>query len=148
MLKAQIEADLKAAMLGGEKKRVEVLRGLKSAILYEEVAQNARETGLSDDAILKVIARESKKRAEASELYKKSGSAERADAELLEKKIIDVYLPSQLSDDELGKIIEEVIANLGKNAQMGAVIGAVRAKVGVAADGSRIAATVQGRLRG
>lgn len=147
MLKAQIEADLKAAMLGGEKERVEVLRGLKSAILYEEVAQNARETGLSEDVILKVIARESKKRAEAAELYKKSDSPERAEAELSEKKIIDSYLPSQISDDELEKIVDEVIVSLGDKAQMGAVIGAVRAKVGVAADGSRIAATVQGRLR-
>lgn len=148
MLKAQIEADLKAAMLGGDKKRVEVLRGLKSVILYEEVAQNARDTGINDEAILKLIVRESKKRAEAADLYEKSGVSERAEAELAEKEIIDSYLPSQLSDDDLQSIVDEVILSLGEKAQMGAVINAVRNKVGASADGLRIATVVKNKLQG
>lgn len=148
MLKAQIEADLKAAMLSGDKKRVEVLRGLKSVILYEEVAQNARDTGINDEAILKLIVRESKKRAEAADLYKKSGAPERAEAELAEKEIINSYLPSQLSDEDLQNIVDEVILSLGEKAQMGAVINAVRNKVGASADGLRIATVVKNKLQG
>lgn len=148
MLKAQIEADLKAAMLGGDKKRVEVLRGLKSVILYEEVAQNARDTGINDEAILKLIVRESKKRAEAADLYNKSGAPGRAEAELAEKEIIDSYLPSQLSDEDLQNIVGEVILSLGENAQMGTVINAVRNKVGASADGLRIATVVKNKLQG
>jgi hypothetical protein len=147
MLKARIEQDFKAAMLGGDKKRAEILSGLKSVILYEEVAKKARDTGLSDDAIVVLISREAKKRVEAAELYKTSGAPERAQAELAEKAVIDQYLPQQLSDEELQTIIDEVVASMGPNAQLGAVIGAVRGKVGASADGSRIALAVKTKLQ-
>lgn len=145
-LKTTLDSDIKQAMLAGEKSKVEVLKLLKSAILYEEVALKAREHGLSDEQTLAVFAKESKKRAESAELYKKAGDTARTEAELAEKAIIDSYLPKQLNDTELEAIVDEVVASLGADIQMGQAIGAVRAKVGQGADGGRIAAAVKSKL--
>ncbi len=146
MLKNQIEQDLKQALLGGDKLRVEVLRGLKSAILYEEVAKHIRDTGLDDDAILIVMKREAKKRVESAELYEKAGANERAQVERAEQAILNAYLPAQLTDEALTTIVETVIAQLGDSAGMGQIIGVVRQKVGAQADGGRIAAIVKNKL--
>ena len=146
MLKDKLNADIKTALLSGDKARVEVLKSLKSAVQYEEVALKVREAGLSDEQTLSVFAREAKKRAESADMYQKGGQAERAQTELGEKAIIDEYLPKQLGDAELETVVAEVIAGLGDNPQMGQVIGQVRAKVGQTADGARIAALVKQKL--
>jgi uncharacterized protein YqeY len=143
-LKVQIEQDLKAAMLGGDKVLVTVLRGLKSAILYEEVAKGLRDTGLDDRQIVALFQKEQKKRVESAELYAKGGAPERQQQEEYEAKVIAGYLPQQLGDDDLRKIVQEVIASVGAN--MGQVIGGVKAKVGASADGARIAKIVKEEL--
>ncbi|HSE61669.1 MAG TPA: GatB/YqeY domain-containing protein [Candidatus Saccharimonadales bacterium] len=148
MLKDKLTQDIKTALLSGNKARAEVLKSLKSAILYEEVALKVREEGLPDDKIEVVLAREAKKRADAADLYAKNGQQERADAELAEKTIIEEYLPKQLGDEELQTIVDETVSELGPNAQMGPAIGAVKAKVGTSADGARIAAAVKAKLVG
>lgn len=145
MLKDTLNQDIKTALLGGDKQKAEVLKALKSAILYEEVALKVRDTGLPDDKILAVLARESKKRGESAEIYKNAGHTDRADVELAEKAIIDEYLPKQLTDEELTQVVGDVIASMD-NPQMGPVIGAVKAKVGTSADGGRIAAAVKSKL--
>lgn len=65
----QIDADLKQAMLAGDKTLVTTLRGLKSVILYEEVAKGLRDTGLDDDAVITLFSKEAKKRQESADLY-------------------------------------------------------------------------------
>ena len=148
MLKDRIDQDLKKALLAGDKVLVTTLRGLKSVILYAEVAKGAREQGLSDDEIVALLAKEAKKRQESADLYRQGGNSERVEAELAEKKVIESYLPQQLSDEELGAAIDAAIAELvasGPQA-MGQVIGAVKQKVGGQADGSRIAHMVKERL--
>lgn len=147
MLKEQLDKDIKAALLSGDKPRAEVLRGLKSAILYEEVAQKVRDTGLDDAGVLTVLARESKKRADAIEIYQKAGETARVEAESAEKAIIDAYLPAQLTDDELSVIVDEVLT-ANPEAQMGPAIGLVRQKVGSQADGARISAMIKAKLQG
>jgi uncharacterized protein len=147
-MQEQIDKDLKAALLGGDKAKAETLRGLKSAFLNEAIAQNARDSGLSDEQIQKILAKESKKRQEAADLYKQGGSADRAGAELAEKAIIDSYLPEQLSQDAVAKIVDEEIAKAGNPTMqdMGRIIGAVRARAGGQADGALIAKLVKERL--
>lgn len=148
MIKQQLEDDVKSAMLAGESLRVETLRGLKSAILYAEVAAKKREEGLNDDEILTLFAKEAKKRQESADLYVQGGSQERADKELAEKAMIEAYLPAQLSEADVQQIVDEVIAEqqaTGMQA-MGKVIGAVKAKVGNTADGSVVARLVKERL--
>jgi uncharacterized protein len=148
MLKERIDQDLKQALLGGDKVLVTTLRGLKSVILYAEVAKGVREQGLPDEEIITILAKEAKKRQESADLYRQGGSEERAQAELTERIVIEAYLPQQLSDVELGILIDEVIveADVHGPQGMGKVIGAVKQKVGAQADGSRIAQMVKERL--
>ncbi len=148
MLKQQLEQDLKKALLGGDRERAMVIRSLKSAILYAEVAQGLRDKGLDDESVTALIAKEAKKRQESADLYIKGGDQARANAELSEKAIIEEYLPKQLSDDELATIVDEVIAGLtvtGPQA-MGQAIGQVKQKTAGQADGGRIAQMVKEKL--
>lgn len=147
-MQEQIERDLKSALLAGDKVKAETLKGIKNALQYEAVAQNARDSGLPDEQIQKVLARESKKRAEAAELYKQGGSDERANAELSEKAIIDSYLPAQLTEAEISKAVDEEFSKINNPQQsdMGKIIGAVRGRLGAAADGATIAKLVKEKL--
>jgi uncharacterized protein YqeY len=147
-MQEQIDRDLKVALLAGDKAKAETLRGLKSALLNEAIAQNARETGLSDEQIQKILAKESKKRQEAADLYKQGGAEDRASAELAEKAIIDAYLPEQMSETEIAKLVDEEVAKAGNPTMqdMGRIIGAVRARAGGQADGALIAKLVKDKL--
>lgn len=148
MLKTQIDQDLKVALLAGDKTLATILRGLKSAILYVEVAKGAREQGLSDDEIIAILTKESKKRQESADLYTQGGNAERAAAELAEKKVIAKYLPAQLSEDEVRELVESTVMELNATSPqaMGQVIGAIKAKAGPTADGGLIARLVKERF--
>ncbi|HSX17032.1 MAG TPA: GatB/YqeY domain-containing protein [Patescibacteria group bacterium] len=147
-LKLRIDQDVKQALLAGNKVLVTTLRGLKSVILYAEVAKGAREEGLPDEEIIALLAKEAKKRQESADLYRQGGNEERAQAELDEKAVVEQYLPKQLSDEELGKLIDDVIAELGVSGPqaMGQVIAGVKQKSNGQADGSRIATMVKERL--
>jgi uncharacterized protein len=148
MLNQRIEQDLKVAMLGGDKQRVTTLRGIKSVILYAEVAAGKREQGLSDEEIIALLVKEAKKRQESADLYQRGGRDDRAKAELEEKAIIELYLPKQLSDDDLRQLINGVIAasdpTMSQN--MGMIIARVKQEAQGAADGGRIARFVKERL--
>ncbi len=147
-LKVRLDRDLKTALLAGDKDTAMILRGLKSAILYVEVAKGARDTGLPEDELLTILAKESKKRQESAGLYVQGGSQERADKELAEKAVIDAYLPAQLDEAAVKNCVAETVAELGATTpqQMGQVIGAVKQKLGTSADGSVIARLVKERL--
>jgi uncharacterized protein YqeY len=147
-MQEQIDKDLKQALLAGDKAKAETLRGIKSALLNEMISQGARDSGLSDEHIQKILARESKKRQEAADLYKQGGSEERARQELAEKAIIDAYLPEQLSEEQIAKLVDEQIAATGAAgpAAMGKVIGAVKAQAGSTADGALIARLAKEKL--
>jgi uncharacterized protein YqeY len=149
-LKDTLQADLKTSMLARDSFKTDVIKGLKSAILYAEVAANKREEGLSDEEILTVFKKESKKRAESAELYDKGGNTESAEKERKEKEIIDAYLPAQLDEAAVQALIDVAMKDMGltdiTKQDMGKVIGAVRAKGGAEVDGGMLARLVQGRL--
>ena len=147
-IKETIEQDLKQAMLGGDKVLTETLRGIKSAILNVEVAENKREQGLSDEEVVSLLQKEAKKRQESADLFKQGGNEEKAASESAEKVVIEKYLPAQIGDEELTQIVHTVIAELGANGPqaMGQVIGAVKQRVGGQADGGRIAQVVKEKL--
>lgn len=148
MLKQRIEQDLKSAMLAGNKQLVSTLRVIKSAILYVEVAKNARNTGLSEQEITQILSKESKKRQESADLYARGGNQGRADAELEEKTIIDAYLPKQLQLSEVEMLIDEAITEVGANDKqaMGQVISLVKQRSLGAADSALIAKLVKEKL--
>lgn len=147
-LKQRISDEMKAALLGGNRFRGDVLRNLKAAILNEEVSLMKRDEGLSDEEVEKVIAREVKKRQESAQLYRDNGREDLAEPEEQELIVLKYFLPEQLSEDEVRAVVHEAVSNLGavNMQQMGQVIGAVKAKVGNSADGGVIARIVKETL--
>lgn len=147
-LKSQIDNDIKAALLGGDRFRADVLRGLKAVILNEEVAQGKRDEGLDDATIEQLIAREVKKRLDSVQQYTDAARPELAETEQAEANILETYLPEQLSEADIQKTINETIVALGVSGSqaMGQVIGAVKGKLGNAADGATIARLVKDTL--
>lgn len=148
-LKEQINNDLKAALLGGNRFVADTLRNLKAAILNEEVALGRRDEGLGDVEIEGIIAREVKKRGESKALYDQNGRPELAEIEQKEIDVLMAYLPQQLTEDEVQAVIDEVIAEIGATDMkaMGQVIGAVKARTGTAADGATVAKLVKTTLQ-
>ena len=147
-LKAQLENDIKAALLGGDRFVADVLRGLKAVILNEEVAQGKRDEGLDDESIEKLIAREVKKRNDSVQQYTAAARPELAEAEEAEAKVLETYLPAQLSEADIQKEIDATISTMGVSgpAAMGQVIGAVKGKLGNTADGATVARLVKESL--
>lgn len=147
-LKQRVDEDLKAALLERHQFVTLVLRGLKAAILDEEITQNKREAGLSDDEIEKIVAREVKKRNEAAALYDQNMRQDSAADERREADILSQYLPKQMSEAEIKTVVDAKIAELGAvdMKMMGQVIAAVKADVGTAADGATVAKIVKQTL--
>lgn len=147
-LMQRLQDDTKAALLGGDRFVGETLRNLKAAILNEEVATGKRDEGLSDEEIEKVIVREVKKRAESARLYRDNDRAELAEPEEKEAEVLKVYLPQQLSEDEVRELVRAKIAETGASgpAAMGQVIGTIKQAAGNAADGAMIARIVKEEL--
>lgn len=147
-IKQQLDQDLKAAMLSGDKNLVEVLRGLKSAVLYEEVAKGTRDAGLEDAEVIAVLQKESKKRQDSADLYEKGGDNERRDKELSEKEVISGYLPAEMSDEELSELVAKVFAENDPVTpqMMGQIIGHVKEAAAGKANGARIASSVRARM--
>lgn len=147
-LKSQLDNDIKAALLGGDRFRADVLRGLKAVILNEEVAKNKRDEGLDDASIEQLVAKEVKKRLDSVQQYVAAERPELAETEQAEAKILEVYLPEQLSEEDIKIAIDDTIGELGVSGPqaMGQVIGAVKGKLGNAADGGTIARLVKEAL--
>lgn len=149
MLQEQITQDLKTALLAGDAVKVSVLRSIKSAITYAEVARGIKgSSSLSDNEIIEVLSRESKKRQESADLFIKGGASERADKELEEKAIIDSYLPAALSREEISALVDKATEELGAitTQTMGVVIKRVKEMSKGAADGKVIADIVKERI--
>jgi uncharacterized protein YqeY len=151
-LKDQLRADLTAAIKASETLRRDTLRMVLAAITTEEVAgTTSRE--LDDRDIVTVLQREVKKRAESAEAFSAGGRSELAQKERAESAVIAEYLPQQLTDDELGQLVEDVIAEAQAASgerpsmkQMGSIIKATAAKAAGQADGRRISAAVKEAL--
>jgi len=151
-LKQRLRADLTASMKAQDKLVTATLRMVLAAIQTEEVSgKEPRE--LTDEEVLKVLARESRKRGEAAQIYITNGRGELAANERAEADIIDGYLPTQLDDDELANVVNTAIAQVSEEngeapgmKQMGQVMKAANAIAAGRADGARISAAVKDRL--
>lgn len=148
-MKDALNADLKAAMLARNTFLTDVIKGLKAAILNQEIAEKKREKGLSDQEVEALFAREAKKRLEAAALYEQGGNSTMADKERAEYELIMKYLPEQMSEAKITELIVAAIAQTGANSvkDMGKVIGIVKAKAGNSADGSLIAKIAGSKLQ-
>ena len=145
-LKNQIRADLKDAMKAKEKERTGTIRMLLAAIQTEETEGTKHD--LTDEEVLKVIAREIKKRRESAEIYQSNGRQELADAELAEVAVLEGYQPEQLDDASLAALVDEAVTETGATSmkEMGQVMKAATEKAAGRADGKRLSAAVKARL--
>lgn len=151
-LKETLRSDLKTAMKAQDKLRTGTIRMLLAAIQTEEVSGKTQRD-LSDDEVLKVLARESRKRGEAAEIYVTNGRGELAANERAEASVIDEYLPTQLNDDEVANIVNTAIAEVAEELgarphqkNMGQVMKAAQAIAGGQVDSQRLSAFVKDRL--
>lgn len=148
-LKDRLQADLTGAIRARDEVTTATLRMALAAISTEEVAgATARE--LSDDEVLKVLAREAKKRREAAEAFGSADRPELADRERAEGVVLDRYLPTQLADDEVAELVRAAIEETGATGmpQMGAVMKAAQARLaGRNADGKTVSEVVKSKLQ-
>lgn len=146
-MKDRLRADLTTAMKARDELTVSTLRMVLAGVMNAEVA-GSEAVSLTDEQVVDVLRSEAKKRVEASEIFAKAGRSELAANEDAELKVIEVYLPAGLDDAALAAIVAEEVAAAGATSarEMGAVVKAVRARVGGQADGSRIAALVKAAL--
>ena len=148
-LKARLQHDLHDAMRARDTVRSGTLRMTLTAITNAEVAgDEARE--LSDDEVLKVVAKEAKERKEAAAAFTGAGRPELAATEEAELLVLEGYLPAQLDDEALRAIVDRAVAATGATGmpQLGMVMKAAQGEVAGRADGGRVAAVVKQVLSG
>ncbi|WP_018297941.1 GatB/YqeY domain-containing protein [Corynebacterium lubricantis] len=145
-LKDTIRDDMKTAMKAKDKVRLGAIRMLLAAIQTEETSGAKHE--LTDEDVLKVVAREIKKRKESAQIYAENGRQELADAELAEVAVFEDYQPAQLSDDEVAALVDEAVAESGAESMkdMGSVMKVATEKAAGQVDGKRLSQAVKDRL--
>jgi uncharacterized protein YqeY len=148
-LKDRLRADLTSAMKARDEVRTRTLRMALTSVTNEEVAGNSARD-LTDDEVLKLLAREAKRRREAAEAFAKAGREDQAAAERAEDEVLAEYLPKQLDDAEVAAIVAEVISETGASGMsaMGQVMKVVTPRVAGRAEGGRVAAEVRRALSG
>jgi len=148
-LKDRLRADLTAAMKARDEVRTRTLRMALTSVSNEEVAGKAVRQ-LSDDEVLKILAREAKRRREAATAFQEAGRDEQAAAERAEDEVLSGYLPAQLSDAEVTELVAAAIAETEASGMsaMGQVMKTVTPRVAGRAEGSRVAAEVRRQLAG
>ena len=149
-LKQQLQSDLTAAMKARDEVTTSTLRMVRAAVTNAEVAGD-QAVELTDQQIVDVLRSEAKKRSEAAEIYAGAGRDESAAKERAELAVIERYLPAAMSDEDLAAVVADEVAKAADGgttggAAMGAIIKAVRARVGNDADGARVAAAVRTAL--
>src|SRR3989344_1129794 len=147
----KIKNDLKEAMRAKDELRLSVLRMLSSAIHNREIEKKTKtgNAALTEEEIIAVIRSEIKKRRDAAEGFTKGGRADAAEKELAELKILEAYLPAELSDEEVEKAVKEVIACMGEitTKEFGKVMGETMKRLKGQAGGDRVSNAVKRGLQ-
>jgi uncharacterized protein YqeY len=148
-LTAQIDADIKKAMIAKQPDRLSVLRMLKSSVKNAAIEAGGADTVLPDEAVLAVIRKEVKKRDDSISKFLEGGRPELADKEKAEIVVLREYLPAAPTPEMYQQIVKDAIAEVGATgkAQMGAVIKAAQAKHGNSLDGKTLSQIVGGILK-
>ena len=148
MLKKKLGDDLKIAMKSGQALKVSVLRMVLSSITNREIEVLKKEVGLSDEEILDVLAKELKKRKDAAHEFRNGGRQDLAAKEEQEARIISSYLPEEISDAELQRVVEESVRETGAASagDFGQVMRAAMAVLKGKASGDRVAQKVKQAL--
>jgi uncharacterized protein YqeY len=142
----QINADMKSAMKAKEKDKLQAIRSAKTAFTLEMTKTGASE--IEDAAAVKIIQKLVKQRKDAADTYKSGGREDLAEKELLEMSFLEVYLPAQMSDEELTTAVQKIIADTGASSmkEMGKVMGIASKQLAGKADGKAVADKVKALL--
>jgi uncharacterized protein len=140
-LEEKINADIKAAMLAKDSKKLEALRAIKSAILLLKTSA----AGHTEESETKELMKMVKQRKETAEIYKTQQRADLAEAELFQAGIIEAYLPKQMTEDEVREELKKIIASVGASsaADMGKVMGVATKQLAGKAEGKMISSLVK-----
>ena len=142
-LETTLMADIKAAMLARDQKKLEALRAIKAQILLEKT--KGGNTELTEAIELGILQKLVKQRKESATIYEQNGRQELADEELFQASVIEAYLPKPLSEEELRAVIKDVIAQVGATSikDMGKVMGAANKALAGLSDGRTISGIVK-----
>jgi len=140
----KIDQDIKKAMLAKEKDKLEALRAVKNALLVQRTEKGAS-GAISEDDEIKILKRLVKQRKEAAELYNQQGRKDLAEIEMFQAGVIEIYLPEQLSEDEIKSVIASIISETGAKdmKDMGKVMGQATKKLAGKADNKLISSLVK-----
>jgi len=143
-----INKDIKSAMLAKDKKKLEALRAIKSALLIEKTGKNSKDGVIPEEVELKILQRLVKQRKESAEIFLSQNRDDLAEVETYQAEIIKKYLPEQMSEDEIKKIAETIIGETGAESikDMGRVMGATVKKVAGKADNKIVSMIVKQML--
>lgn len=146
-VRAQLMNDMKTAMREKDQVRLDTIRFVQAAIKNREI--ECRPNPITDEDILAVLKKLVKQRKESIDQFKNAGRQDLADKEEGELKILEVYLPAQMSREQVEKIVAEVIAETKASSikDMGAVMKGVMAKTGGAADNKVVSEIIKGKLQ-
>jgi uncharacterized protein YqeY len=144
-LEEQIQQDLKEAMKAKDTVGMDAIRGIKSEILLAKSAVGDAEHKIEDSDIMKIVQKMVKQRKESADIYVQQKRQDLADNETAQMKVLEKYLPKQLSADEIEATVKQVISEVGAKsvAEMGKVMGAASKKLAGMADGKTISEIVK-----
>jgi len=146
-LQQQVMEALKVAMKAKDTQSLEALRAVKSALLLAQTATGSKEE-ISESEELKILQKQVKQRKDSASIYIEQGRKDLADPELAQAAVIERFLPVQMGEDQIAKIVDEIIAETGASSMkdMGRVMGMANTKLAGKADGKTISTVVKSRL--
>jgi uncharacterized protein YqeY len=146
-LQQQVMDAMKVAMKGKDTQALEALRAVKSALLIAQTATGSKEE-ISEDEELKILQKQVKQRKDSAAIFTEQNRADLAEPELLQAAVIEQFLPKQLSEEEVAKVVDAIIAATGATSMkdMGKVMGMANGKLAGKADGKTISSIVKARL--
>jgi len=149
MNKAQLKEELKQSMLARDAEKTSTLRMIVSALGYYEIEKGGAGYEATEEDIEAVLQKQAKQRRDSIEQFKAGGRDELVEKETNELKIIESYLPQQMSEDEVKQLVDEAVATTGASSpsDMGKVMGALMPKVKGKADGSLVSRLVKEKLQ-
>lgn len=142
----QINNDIKTAMKARDSKTLTALRDIKSKFILEKTSGTIGE--ITEEAEIKIIVKLYKQRMDTYDLYIKEGREDLAEDELFEAKVIEKYMPEMMSEDDVRKVVQEKIVQLGASGpqSIGKVMGPIMGQLNGKADGSLISRIVKEEL--
>lgn len=145
-IREQILSDIKSAMIAKDSAKLNTLRFLNAAIKNKEI--ELRPTELTSEDIMGVIKKLVKQRKESIEQFQAGGRTDLVEQETVELKVMEIYLPTQMSKEQIEKLVADVIAELGAKTikDMGNVMKAAQAKSGGLADGKLLSEIIKSKL--